>query len=115
MMALFGKTGAELIPLLNDLADGGFDKVREKAEKMGLVIDGDLAEAAQRANDSLTEMGNIANGLATRFMSGFAPAVADSMETFNDAVTGSGVDAMKTLGEVAGDVLKGIVAGFCIA
>src|SRR4051812_24388646 len=57
---LFGRSGAELLPLLNDLADGGFDKVRQKAERMGLVFDSQLTKAAERANDALTDLGNIA-------------------------------------------------------
>jgi hypothetical protein len=111
-MALFGKSGADLMPLLNDLADGGFEKVREKAEKMGLIIDQDLVEAATRANDAMTDMKNIANGLAMRFMSGLAPAIADAMETFNENVTGKGTDVMKTFGKVAGAVIQTIISGF---
>ena len=45
-MEFFGKQGAELLPLIEDLADGGFEKLRQKAEKLGLVVNHDLADAA---------------------------------------------------------------------
>lgn len=43
---LFGEGGEKLIPMLNELGREGFDKVREAAERMGLVIDGQTAKAA---------------------------------------------------------------------
>lgn len=113
-MDFFGKSGAELIPLLNDISGGGFEEFRKKAEQLGLVVDKDLAEAAQRANDSLKELKQEARGVATQFVSGFAPALADAAKALKDATTSEGVSGFKTLGEVAGNVLKGIVSVFLI-
>lgn len=108
-MQFFGKSGAELLPLIDDLGNGGFDKLRAKAEKLGLVMNKDLAKAAQQANDAFTDMESAAKGMAVQFASGFAPALADSAEALVDVATGGG-DGFKTLGEVAGDVLRVIIA-----
>lgn len=111
---IFGKGGAELIPLLNDLADGGYEKVRQKAEEMGLVISSDLARSAQEANDMLRDMANRVRGVAIQFASGLAPAVTQVMKVFGEAVSTDGVGGIKKLGEVAGHVAKGIVAVFVV-
>jgi hypothetical protein len=105
----FGKQGAELLPLIDDLADGGFEKLRQKAEKLGLVVNRDLAETAQRANDAMTDLQSTAEGIATQFTAGFAPALADVAESLVEAASGDGVNAFRELGDFAGKVLKGII------
>ncbi|MCI0352258.1 MAG: hypothetical protein L0Z53_22800 [Acidobacteriales bacterium] len=104
----FGKQGAELLPLIDDLGNGGFDELRKKAQQLGLVIDKDLADAAQRANDALTDIKSAAQGMATQFASGLAPAIAEAGEALAEAVTNDGVSGFKILGDIAGKVLKGI-------
>jgi len=108
-MEFFGKQGAELLPLIDDLADGGFEKLRQKAEKLGLVVNRDLAEAAQRANDAMTDLQSAAEGMATQFTAGFAPAIADVADALVEAASGDGVNAFRELGDFAGKVLKGII------
>jgi hypothetical protein len=111
-MAYFGKTGADLLPLVDDLANGGFEELRKKAQRLGLVIDTDLAAAAQRANDAITDMESIAQGMATQFTAGFAPEIASALETVAEAATGDGVDGFRKLGEFAGWVIKQLADGF---
>src|SRR5882724_3713285 len=36
-IALFGRQGAELLPLVDDLANGGFEQMRKKAQELGLA------------------------------------------------------------------------------
>lgn len=110
----FGKGGAEMIPLLNDLADGGFDKARIKAERLGLVISKDLADAAQKANDNLKEITLAAKGAATQFAAGLAPAIADAADALTDAATGEGVSGIKKIGEAVGWVVKAVTTGFLV-
>lgn len=61
-MALFGKSGADLIPMLNAGKTGLADMMAE-AEKLGLVIDTKTAKAAENFNDNLTKMGKIGEGV----------------------------------------------------
>lgn len=110
--AIFGRGGAQLLVLLNDLGTKGFAKVREEAEKMGLVIGSDLADASQNANDALTLVGQQAKGLAVQFLSGLAPAVTRALTSFQDDTAGTGVDSMNKFGEVIGKVIGGAVNGF---
>ncbi len=111
----FGKSGADLIPLMNELADGGFERAAEKARKLGLIIDEDLAEAAQRANDNMQDLKLAAEGAATQFAAGLAPAVADASKALLEATTGEGVNGIRKVGEIVGSVLKGIASAFIVA
>jgi hypothetical protein len=64
-MDVFGKAGAQLIPLLNSGA-AGLDEMRAEAEKLGLVLDENTTKAAEAFNDNMTRLknGTIAFGLA---------------------------------------------------
>ena len=60
-MRVFGEeVGRRLIPLLNQGADG-LAKLEQAARDMGLVMDQETADAAQRVNDSLDNIGRSAN------------------------------------------------------
>lgn len=61
---VFGRSGANLIPLLNGGADG-LDAMREKAESLGIVIDTQTGKAAEEFNDRLADLQLAASGLAT--------------------------------------------------
>jgi lambda family phage tail tape measure protein len=71
-MSLFGRSGAQLIPLLNGGRDG-VEKLRAEAEKLGLVIGGDTTKSAEQFNDSLTQLGSIFTGLANEMATAVLP------------------------------------------
>lgn len=61
---LFGKSGADLIPILNQLGEQGFAKATEEAQKYGQVISGATAKQANEFNDNLTKLSLAASGFA---------------------------------------------------
>ena len=71
-MSLFGRSGAQLIPLLNGGRDG-VEKLRAEAEKLGLVIGGDTTKSAEQFNDSLTQLGSIFTGLGNEIATATLP------------------------------------------
>lgn len=73
---LFGKSGAELIPLLNGGAEGLANYTR-MAEQFGLVINTKAAKASETWNDSLEQLQFVGQGLANTIASELAPALAD--------------------------------------
>lgn len=75
-MALFGKTGATLIPLLNNGA-AGLREYRAEAEALGLVIDGKTAKAADTFNENLTRLGQVLVGLGTQIAVELLPYLVD--------------------------------------
>ena len=64
---LFGRAGADLIPLLNGGA-AGFDEIRKKSDEFGATVSSKTAQAAADFNDKLTEtkaaIGGVFLGLA---------------------------------------------------
>jgi hypothetical protein len=109
---LLGKSGANLIPVMHELANGGFEQVQAKALRMGLVLSQDTVNGIKKAHSALIDIGHIAEGVATQFEAGFLPKAADAMEQLGTAISGNGVDGMKTLGEYAGDAARKIAFVF---
>jgi hypothetical protein len=72
--AIFGKSGAALIPLLNQGAEG-FAKAREEAERLGLIVSGPTAAAAEEFNDTLTKIGAGARGVGLRIAEALLPTL----------------------------------------
>lgn len=109
----FGKQGADLIPLIDDLG-GNFDQTKDKAAALGLVIDTETAAAAQKANDAMRDLKTSVEGAAMSFVSGLAPAIQGISEGLLAATKFDGVDGLKMLGKAVGDVARGILSVFVI-
>ncbi|HAV56606.1 MAG TPA: hypothetical protein DCX45_03590 [Acinetobacter junii] len=66
-MSIFGRAGAELIPFLNQGAEG-INKLQEEARRLGIEIDERTAASAEKFNDSLTTLKSTAEGLAIQVL-----------------------------------------------
>lgn len=78
-MDLMGRSGRDMIPLLN----GGSAALREmgdEAQRAGLVISTETGKAAERFNDSLTRLKGAAQGLVLKLTAALAPALAQISE-----------------------------------
>jgi hypothetical protein len=129
---LFGKSGAALIPVLNEGADG-MRAMAEMAEKLGLVIDEDTANAADSFNDTIELLGMGMQGVARQAMAQLLPAMnavaggfleamteGDSLRKMSDVlaaglkilytVFAGGIQIIGTFGKVLGGVGAGIMA-----
>lgn len=73
-MEVFGKSGAEMIPLLNGGATAlnDFDAT---AQKLGLTLDEDAAKAAEKFNDEIYLLTKRSQGAATQIMKELLPAL----------------------------------------
>jgi lambda family phage tail tape measure protein len=67
MQRLFGRSGREIVPLLNSLANGGIDRVREEMERLGLVMGSDTARKADELNERLLDLRTSAGIIVTEF------------------------------------------------
>lgn len=110
--AIFGKQSGDLVTALDAVGRDGIDAFIAKARELGVLIDGDLAQAAAAAKDSLGLIKIEAQGLATQFIAGLAPAVASAMEEFSKAVSGEGLNGMREFGKGVGFVIRQIVNFF---
>lgn len=80
---LFGRGGFELIPFLNEGREG-IAKIREEAEKLGIVFDRDSARAAERFNDNLVRMKSVAQGIFISISNELLPVMVDLSDELVD-------------------------------
>ena len=71
----FGRGGAQLLPVIDKLGGEGFKKLREEAEKVGLMYDKSFIQAARQAKAGMRQLQLEAKGLATQFAAGLSPMV----------------------------------------
>jgi hypothetical protein len=103
--ALFGKSGAELLPVIEQLNSQGFDKMRQKLQDMGVLLSDDMVQSAHQAEEALGDLKLAGQGIATQFTAGFAPALASLAEGLA-STAGGGASAFKELGREAGEAMK---------
>lgn len=102
---LFGKSGAELIPLLNGGADG-LREMAEMAEKLGLVIDEETGKAAEQFNDTLELVHKSSTGVATQLMAKMLPALNSVVGGMLDMITKG--DYVEKTANAIGVAMKGL-------
>jgi hypothetical protein len=113
---LFSRGGANMLPLLQEIAGKGFEEVRAKAERFGVYLDTDMIAAVKHADDALGDMQAMTRGVATQFEVGAAPGIANAIDEIVEQVSGSKtINGFRTLGEYAGNAAKAIALGFTVA
>lgn len=102
-MSLFGKSGKDLIPLLNS-GSAGLREMYKEAEQLGLVITEKTFKAAEAFNDNLTRLGRVKDGFVIGITAQMLPAL--------QALTGAWVTAAKEAGGVArvGEVANRVIS-----
>ena len=86
---LFGKSGAELVPLFEEGA-GALQKAREQAEAFGLALSGAQGKEVEKMNDSFTLAYAAIQGIVTQVIAYLSPAISGIVEEFTAFVAGAG-------------------------
>src|SRR5919108_4047476 len=60
---LFGKAGAELLPVIDELGAQGFDRLKEKLESYGLALDEEGVRRAKQAEVAMSDLKLAARGI----------------------------------------------------
>jgi len=97
---LFGKAGADMIPLLNKGASGIAD-LRTEAERLGVVFSGDLAANAAEFNDNLKKISLSGQAFATTMAGQVLPTLNELARVFLESKDGS-----NSLAQILGTGLK---------
>ena len=79
-MKLFGKSGADLIPLLNEGKDG-IARLKAEADALGITLSAEAAAAAGKFNENLDRLKATSQGVATQLMGATAPALLSISES----------------------------------
>jgi hypothetical protein len=107
-MALMGRAGAEMIPLLNQ-GSAGLKEMGDRADATGSVISGPMAEGMEKTAVNTSELGAAFEGISITLYEAFKPAI-------DDVITGlvSGTEALTHwLNESSAG--NSILTGFVIA
>jgi phage-related minor tail protein len=101
-VALFGKSGAQLIPFLNQGKDG-IEALREEADRLGITLSTDAAKASEAFNDNLTRINGISKGLFNSIAQELLPSMVNLTDQFFNTASGA-----QTLDNVARAAASGI-------
>ena len=83
-MQIFGRSGAQLVPFLNQGRDG-IQRLQEEATKLGVTLDTKTAKAAEEFNDNLTRLSFSLTGLMNNVMIPLLPILNDYVNIITDA------------------------------
>jgi hypothetical protein len=86
---LFGKSGAELLPLFEEGA-GAIKKATDMATKFGLTLNNAQGAGVEKMNDSFTTAFAAIQGLATQVVSNLAEPISRIIDDFTNFVAASG-------------------------
>lgn len=109
---VLNKSAAEIIPVLNAVGEQGIAAFADRARQLGVLVEDELSKASARVRDAFDNIKLQAEGVATTFLSGFAPQIAGAMEDFARAVEGDGEGALQRFGTFAGIVVRNTIAMF---
>ncbi len=120
-MDIFGRSGANMLPLLNQGAKG-IDDLGKRAHELGIVFDADAAKASERFNDTLNEVKLSLGGAAKEIATVVMPVVSDLAEKVGTVVgkfsawakEHPGLTKGLTLAAGAGGTLLGVVGPLLI-
>lgn len=81
MMQIFGRSGADLIPMMNAGRDG-LAQMTDEAARFGLEISTNTSRAAEGFNDNLTRITSLFTGLANTIAQKSAPKMKEITDRF---------------------------------
>lgn len=101
---IFGRAGAELLPLFNAGTDG-IRQAREEAERLGLTLTNAQGQNIEEMNDSFTRVQQAISGIVQQVTANLAPAISSIAGQFIDFVGSIGG---ANIGQAIGDgILQG--------
>lgn len=82
---IFGKSGMDLIPILNE-GRAGILAMGDEAERLGLVMSQEVAAAADQFDDTLTQVKAAATGLSVSIGQALLPSLTRAAEEMRDGI-----------------------------
>lgn len=94
-LGIFGRAGADLIPLLNG-GSAGLAAMAQEADNVGATISGTTAKAAERFNDTLSKIEATMGGVVNKVMVAALPALQSLADTLASPEFASAAAALAT-------------------
>jgi len=109
---IFGKSGAELIHLLNGGA-AALDEYDAMAAKLGLTIEESTAEQAEKFNDTLDLVSQGTKGLSTQIAAQLLPTLSSLADQFFTSMSSG--DKLKNTATILSTAMKGLyISGLAV-
>ena len=102
---LFGKSGADLIPILN-AGGASLDEYDSMAKKLGLTLTDETAASAEKFNDTMELIGMGSKGVATQIAAELLPTLENLSAQFLEFMTQG--DGIRITADIIATGLKGI-------
>jgi hypothetical protein len=106
-IALFGRAGADLIPMLNDGKDG-LKSMSDEAQQWGIIFDAKTGKAAEAFNDNLTRLGYAWKGIIVQSVSQVLPTLVEVSNQLVETAKNSGI--LQVGINVVSTAMKGLVS-----
>lgn len=106
-IALFGRAGAELIPLLNGGKEG-LQEMSAEAAKFGAIVSTQAGKQAEEFNDNMTRLGYAIKGVIVQTASQLLPTMVNASAAMVEWAKSSG--ALDTALTVVSSTMKGLVS-----
>jgi hypothetical protein len=84
-MMLFGRQGADLIPVL-DQGSAGLDKLKSSVEATGAIFSGEMQEALADTHNQIVDLDKSTTGLEETLFSQFKPAIDEVVKGMTDLI-----------------------------
>jgi hypothetical protein len=111
--AIFGRSGADLIPLLN-AGSQGLKEMGDEASRLGVVISTATAQAAERFNDQMTRVNAALGSIAKQTATELLPVLNELADSLVD-IAKEGVDASRSFSPLSDAFRAFIVVGGNVA
>ncbi len=85
---LFGKSGLDLMPMLNQTAEGT-EELKKRAKDLGLVMSNESVTAGVQFGDTLSDLKKTAIGFGNSIASNFTPSLNEGMEALIGMMSGA--------------------------
>jgi hypothetical protein len=105
-IAIFGKSGADMIPLLNQ-GGAAIKQAGEEAERFGIVLSKDVTDGAEQFNDNLTRMAKVGDGIIIKIAAGLLPTLVGMSNAMVDAAKNT--DLLSQVSNILGKALQFVV------
>ena len=109
---LLGRSGAQLLPLINQGADG-LSRYADEAQRFGLIVSEDVVAAAGEYNDNLSRISAAGKGLSVTLGNALLPALSEIAENFviNTREANLFVAALAAIGNAGKIAISGTDSG----
>jgi hypothetical protein len=109
---LLGRSGAQLLPLINQGADG-LSRYADEAQRFGLIVSEEVAAAAGEYNDNLSRISAAGKGLSVTLGNALLPALSEIAENFviNTREANLFVAALAAIGNAGKIAISGTDSG----